>query len=172
MGAGMGSIDQPAVDEFAALADEYCAFVENRASLEPEAFVRRAATILPRLYAAACQLPIVDFEEDNLESDAVSSRERGEIMESIDAMLGDAATYWDVFDPYEKGEPVANSLGDDFAEIYRDLKNNLVLYRQGTRLAVLSAVWNWRFDFAIHWGIHLTGAMRAIHQILSDKGVD
>jgi hypothetical protein len=167
MGPVMESIDQPAVEEFAALADEYCEFIEKRSDLEPEAFIRRAAEILPRLYAAASRLPVVDFDEDNPESDAVSSHECMEIMESIDAKLGKAAVYWEVFDPYEKEEPVANTLGDDLSDIYRDLKNNLVLYTQGTRLAVLSAVWDWRMSFGIHWGRHLTSAMRAIHRILS-----
>jgi hypothetical protein len=172
MNTGIESMDQAAIDEFVALADEYCEFIENRANLEPEAFIRRAAHVLPRLYAAGSQLPLVDFDEDKLESDAVSREEHREITKSIDGKLGNAATYWDVFDPYEREEPVANTLGDDLADIYRDLKNNLVLYRQGTRLAILSAVWEWRFGFAVHWGKHLTGAMRAVHQILTDRGLE
>jgi len=161
-----------AIEEFARLADEYCTFIENRAALDPEAFIHRAASILPQLYAAAPRLPIAEFEEDKLSYDQVNTHNALEITDSINEKLGSAAVYWEIFDPYEEKEPVTNTLGNDLASIYTDLKNNLVLYRQGTRLAVLSAVWDWRYQFAIHWGQHLTGALRAIHEILSDRGVD
>jgi hypothetical protein len=75
--------------------------------------------------------------------------------------------YWDVFDPLitEGGEAVFNSLSDDLADIYRDIKEGLVLYDAGK---LKDAVWEWQFNFKIHWGQHLTGAQRAINSYLRD----
>lgn len=63
--------------------------------------------------------------------------------------------YWDVFDPLLEAEkePVWNSLADDLADIYQDIKEDLVLFDAGQ---VEEAVWQWRFHFLIHWGKHLT----------------
>jgi hypothetical protein len=74
--------------------------------------------------------------------------------------------YWDVFAPLneEDTESVFNSLADDLADIYRDLKRGLLLYNQGH---IVEAIWEWRFNFDIHWGTHLVGAQRAIHSYFS-----
>ncbi|GAX39969.1 hypothetical protein NIES4075_09310 [Tolypothrix sp. NIES-4075] len=40
----------------------------------------------------------------------------------------------------------------------------LLLYNQGY---ITEAVWEWRFHFEIHWGVHLVGAQRAIHSYFS-----
>lgn len=74
--------------------------------------------------------------------------------------------YWDVFYPLEleKEEPIFNMLSDDLSDIYRDLKDGLVLYKKGK---ITEAVWEWKLHFDIHWGAHLTGAQRAIHNYFS-----
>jgi hypothetical protein len=34
----------------------------------------------------------------------------------------------------------------------------------------IDAAWDWRFHFQIHWGQHLVGAQRALHEYLSEEG--
>jgi hypothetical protein len=72
--------------------------------------------------------------------------------------------YWDVFDPLKEEPAVYNTLFDDLSDIYRDLKEGLLLFTKGQ---VVEAVWDWRFNFTTHWGNHLTGAQRVIQSYFS-----
>ena len=76
--------------------------------------------------------------------------------------------YWEVFDPYEEGAPVGGSLSDDLLDVYGDLRRGLALWEQGgvTKRGELriAAIWEWRFQFEIHWGDHAIDALRALHR--------
>ena len=74
--------------------------------------------------------------------------------------------YFDVFNPLTEEDPVVNNLADDLADIYRDLKAGLSLYE---RAKPIDAAWEWRVGFLSHWGQHLVGAQRAIHEFLADE---
>jgi hypothetical protein len=63
-------------------------------------------------------------------------------------------------EPHEA--PVTGSLADDLADIYCDLWRGRELWAQGQFGA---AVWEWRFRFESHWGVHVTGALRAIRTL-------
>ena len=71
-------------------------------------------------------------------------------------------TYWTVFDPLceAPGESVAGSIVDDLQDVYRDVARGLILFETGDRA---EAHWAWSFNFRIHWGAHVTSALRALH---------
>ena len=71
-----------------------------------------------------------------------------------------------MFNPLQEEASVTNSLADDLADIYRDLKAGLSLYEAEHPI---DAAWEWRFRFQIHWGQHLVGAMRPIHEYLAEE---
>lgn len=78
------------------------------------------------------------------------------------------STYSDVFNPLKDTEPVTSNLADDLADIYRDIKGGLVLFDSQHPI---DAAWEWRFGFQTHWGHHLVGAQRAIHEYLTEEGL-
>ena len=86
----------------------------------------------------------------------------------LDRLLGDGDLYWGI-DPAGTGEqePVAGSLTDDLADIYLDVNEGLKLLAAGG--AEVDAVWEWRFLFWSHWGIHATDAIRVIHARLRGR---
>ncbi|ALF53227.1 hypothetical protein ACX27_10840 [Nostoc piscinale CENA21] len=71
-----------------------------------------------------------------------------------------AEVYW----YYTDYQPDLNSLINDFNDIYQDIKRGLIIYDQAY---FIKALWEWRFHFKIHWGTHLVGAQRAIHNYFS-----
>lgn len=100
--------------------------------------------------------------------DTVSQEQAAEVARKISDRLGEHTHYWTVFDPFELEEPVAPILQDDFADIYKDLKNGLVIFDRGSERGVVDAVWQWRFDFENHWGRHVVEALRALHHVIYD----
>lgn len=81
-------------------------------------------------------------------------------------LLAGQSLYWEVFDPYEQDKPVTGALDDDLADIYRDLKEGLLVSSGIGAADIEEATWHWRFLFLTHWGDHLTDALRALHRVL------
>lgn len=70
-----------------------------------------------------------------------------------------------VFDPTKDREAIYGSLADDIADIYRDLKEGLVLHHSGLA-SPNDILWDWRLGFYSHWGKHSMDALRTIHFLL------
>jgi hypothetical protein len=154
------SIDA-AVESFADAARRYCSWAEGSLgdSLEE---IQRARLLLTELHLAAVKLPDIGVGEE-VEGNEVSSDAWQAMFQKLGSLPVNG--YWDVFDPLKEDEkePVFNSLADDLADIYRDIKDGLSLFDAGH---IVEAVWEWRFSFRTHWGQHLTGAHRALHSYL------
>lgn len=151
------------VDRFVALVRAYVRLVERSASLTPAAFLRRCATLLPRLYASGQELPDVDLEEEDIEAPAVASPEP-----ALARLLGEHDLYRGTFDPcdLEDDEVVTGALSDDLGDVYLDLVRPLHVFDQGR---ADQAVWEWRFNLHGHAGDHLVDALRVIHRLLRDR---
>ena len=117
--------------------------------------LRRAQAELIALYQVALDLP--DVEPGDEEEDAVASVTDWPGMGEVDG-------YWEVFDPYEKDDPVYASLSDDLVDVYRDVRAGLEMLRRHGEGALPSAIWHWRFNFGVHWGDHAIDALRALHR--------
>jgi hypothetical protein len=70
-----------------------------------------------------------------------------------------------VFDPFGRVElPVTATIHDDLNDIYNDLQEGLLCYRDA-RYA--DALWHWRSSYYIHWGRHVVQAQVAIWNFLA-----
>ncbi|HWW62252.1 MAG TPA: DUF5063 domain-containing protein, partial [Thermoanaerobaculia bacterium] len=61
-------------------------------------------------------------------------------------------------------EPVVADLADDLADVWRDVKAGLLLFRSGNRP---TAAWQWRFLFEAHWAHHASAAIYALQSWFS-----
>ena len=149
------------VELFAEVAKRYCSWAEGPTH-EPHEDMVFARKVLAELHLAVLDLP------DNCPDSDTEDKISHEMWQAVCARFSELPVdgYWDVFDPLvkDKDEPVFNTLWDDLSDIYRDVKEGLLLYEDGK---TEEAIWEWRFNFTIHWGAHLTGAQRAIHSYFS-----
>lgn len=157
------------ITTFASLAREYCAWATGA---DGSSMTERGALQnICRLYVAALELPppwnealpveVPDIELSQSEIDAVQAR-ASELQRQI---------YWETFDPYQDPpeQPVIGHLTDDLGDIYRDIARGILLFDSGR---VDEALWEWAFNFRIHWGEHATGAIRALHAYLAQEDPD
>jgi hypothetical protein len=158
------SNQQPEILEFVAVAQEYCAFIDNVKSWEPEAGREQAMRLLCALYSAGIELPYT-FDEASPDAPDLPEARWDEVFKAVGQL--DLQYYFD--DDGEELSPDASnmkgerSLGDfcdDLADIYRDIWGGLELYRAGE---IAGAVWEWRFHYRAHWGTHALNALRALH---------
>jgi Domain of unknown function (DUF5063) len=141
------------VEEFLDSAISYCEFVENYMVNNDKEKLTQLLISISSLYTLAMSLPKVepnDTEIYDIKFDVP------------DVKFEKNDTYWMVFEPYTAEEPLCGSLSDDLIDIYKDLKEGVLLYQSDEQV---EAIWHWKFNFEIHWGRHAVNAMRALHSI-------
>lgn len=163
------SSDSRQLDDFAQEARSFCRWATGAdgTPMNAPAALRRVSS----LYVAALSLPL-PFAHGMSEGVAEVALPPG--LEGVVAARASEIPlqiYWEVFDPIAtpSEEPVAGSIVDDLNDIYRDVARGLVLFEAGDRD---EALWEWAFHFRIHWGQHVTGALRALHAYLAQENPD
>jgi hypothetical protein len=142
------------LDEFAILVRRYCAWADNVLPIESvRAEMLFLRELLAVLYAHALTLPQVDFEW----VDRVLSHEDYQRMYTRFGSLP-VGYYGRALDPLnvDSGELSLGDLADDLADIWRDLREGLLLFDSG-RCEAAGA--SWQESFAIHWGEHAVNAL-------------
>lgn len=160
--------DNQVILQFAEVAENFCFIIDNHDNFSPKEFVYKIADLLIHIYSTGLSLPEVksfDFDQEN--SERITAIECTKICKEISQKLGKYNFYWNIFDPFEKSEPGCQMLGDDLADIYRDLKSGLMAYRRGTKTDINLAHWEWRFGFYNHFGDHITDSLRALNRIIN-----
>jgi len=87
------------------------------------------------------------------------------LCQRLELKLGKSNAYWTVFDPPDRNSLAEETLSDDIADIYLDLKNAIAL--QLSEIGPDDLVWQWRFDFRNHWGRHAVSALTALHHAIA-----
>lgn len=167
-----------AVNRFGPIAEQYCSLVDSQSALDKSEFLLQVYRMLPALIAEASRLPPVSFDDDENEEQEASIRqirdetqmkqqEWGQLYDSLKEKLGDWNLYLMVFDPRTDNEAIHGSLADDIADIYRDLKDGIVL-KEAKGVPASEIIFEWRFGFTSHWGQHAVNALRTIHFLLQE----
>lgn len=152
--------DEAVPDQVRAFADHarcFCQFVASQTGNSDQSALRELAQLIGAVYVHGLGLP--DVED-------TSTRDVAPVEALGWAMPTPVDVYWEMFDPYELTEPVAGSLSDDVRDIYADLMRGLWLYDQPD-VRWQAAVWEWRFNMAIHWGSHAVDALRALQSAMN-----
>lgn len=154
-------MEQVAVERFVASARAYCDFIENPQSPGMVEHLGKAAVLLAELYAAGLSLPDVEPGDDEETAGAVA------VPDARWSGPPEFESYWTVFDPYVLEEPVSGSLPEDLQDVYRDVKEGLLVYELGSTAARREAIWLWRLHLATHWGDHAVDALRALQRAVN-----
>jgi Domain of unknown function (DUF5063) len=143
------------VDEFFLSALNYCNIVEDLNSNKGNNKLKNLLVSLLDLYSKALYLPDVELEDDGV----------SDIELSVPQINFDEYDhYWEVYNPYHLDDPVGASLSDDILDIYKEVKKGIILYEKNE---YVEAIWEWKFNFEIHWGSHAVDAIRALHSAKS-----
>lgn len=152
------------VDRFADLAKHFCAWAEHEPAGTEAEETRAVLQMVAELYAAALTLP--EGEAPEGEGESTAQEEWLRIYRRCASLPIDM--YDSVLDPLELVDAATGvgSIGDDLADIHRDLRRGLHWYEEGR---AANAAWDWSFHFRVHWGRHATGALSALHAWWSGK---
>ena len=150
------------IDQFANAARAYRDWLMEGSDEEEDA-AAAGLIHLSRLLATALALPALEFETPEIDAADVPEDEWRRAFAAAGRLPVDL--YKDLYDPEPDGtkEPIMGSLSDDLADIYGDVVRGLRAYEEKD---IEAALWEWRFNFAHHWGAHATAAIRVLQQWL------
>jgi len=155
------------VVEFAAVAKEYCAFIEKYTDFKRSQFVKVANSLLPLLYYKATLLPETEpiYEEGNQKY--VTEELYIALNQRIKHFLGEHDAFPEVFDERiaETDDQFSASLAEYLIDVYQDLKDFTMIYQGGQTDEINDALWECRLNFQEFWGMRLANSIRAIHKL-------
>ncbi len=116
--------------------------------------------LLSGMFNGALLLPIYESEDVDEATERLTHDEWTMIHKKFSPLP--FQYYNEIFNPhdFEDKEPVTGDLHDDLADIYRDIKPGVILYKKGF---IQEAAFEWKSSFGYHWGEHILSAMRAIY---------
>jgi len=161
------------VVEFATVAREFCAFLENIKTHNRKTFVAASQKLLPLLYYKASILPETEAIFDEGNEKFVTEDFYFDILNNLKQLLGPNDDFLEIYDPRAdegEGQYVA-SISEYLADVWQDLKNFTALYQVGKTDVMNDALWECRLNFQEYWGIRLANSIRAMH-ILQFSGID
>lgn len=155
------------VVEFAAVAKEYCAFIENATKFKRSQFVKISSSLLPLLYYKASLLPVAEPIYDEGNQKHVTEEFYLALNSRLKTYLGEFDAFPEVFDKriVETDEEFSASLAEYLSDIYQDLKDFTMLYQSAQVEIMNDALWECTQNFKDYWGIRLANSIRAIHQL-------
>ncbi|MEF8984681.1 MAG: DUF5063 domain-containing protein [Bacteroidales bacterium] len=155
------------VTEFVTRAAEYCTFVENTGNFSKRDFIRKALSLLSEIYTRMMQMPPLENATDAVNEKYVTENDWNTIYQKVSTKLGYHNDYLDIFDPVTKEEEEVSvaSLGDNFADIYQDMKDFITLYSMGNEEVMTDALWECQMNFEEYWGHKVLNALRILHRI-------
>jgi hypothetical protein len=153
-----------AVRRFGEAAQRLCDVLDGADALVRGDLLGQLVIHLPDLASAARALPPAPEGDSATQAPAHDDAWRA-LAERLHKALGPDDLYWR---PDEQDGPVvAGSLGDDLADIDRELRRGL---RAADRGDLAEAATAWRDGFDRRWGRHLDGALEPLVRLAEETG--
>lgn len=131
-------------------AKRYCDFVSNNVITNEN--IEELMYLMLDSFTKGLLLPDVEPDDNN--------PIKGEKSDSIKIEL--PTTYWEIFEPFAKEEPVYGDLLDDLSDIRDDLLEGIYDYEAGY---INNAVFEWKLLHHAHWGNHVVAAVKALQHL-------
>lgn len=156
------------VDPFVQVAIEFCSLIENHQQYTVGQLLTQVRKVMPLLYYHALLLPDTDVVEGYEHNRDITHEQWHALYLQLLNHTGEYDSFWEIFDPIEKvcKEPAVASLADALADIWRDLKNGLLHWENSSDVIKAHIIWQWKFNFKIHWSIHVVDALRALNWLI------
>ena len=160
--------------EFAAVANEYCNFIEGQQQYPLKAFLSTLQKLLPLLYLKTSMLPPIDDENAETPEKYLSEVDYNFLLGKLNNKLGQHDTFLEVFDQAMQFSEtsVEQSISENLCDIYQDLKDFIFVYRMGTTELMNDALWECKNNFEEFWGQKLVIVLRAIHSLVYSEALN
>lgn len=160
--------------EFVTVAVQYCRFLESFEDTPAEELTDKFTKLLPLLYLKASLVPHTEMVDDEGMETSVTESDYNYIMSKLHKVYGKDDRYLEVFlqDMKYSETPIAESISENLADIYQDLKNCITIYERGITENMNDALYMCVENFSTYWGQKLVNVLRALHSLKYSESVD
>jgi hypothetical protein len=152
------------IAEFITVSAEFCAFINKCEKFSRIDFIDKSIKILTLLYLKASMIDVVEDKHNDYLEKFVTEDEYNKIHAFVAEKIGSHEAYFDIVDSvgYDSSESVNVSITECFADIYQDIMNFVMLYRDFDDDERIVAVADCIANFKTFWG---TRALRLISEL-------
>lgn len=153
--------------EFATIAVQFCAFLEQTEGLERKKFVDTVLKMLPLLYIKGALIAKYEPITDEILQDYVTEDNYDIVRNNIAFVMGEQDDFLDVFveDMKYSESPILCTISENLADIYQDIKNFACAMKDGSEETMELALFECKCNFETYWGLKVANTMRALHEV-------
>ena len=157
--------------EFVTVAVQFCAYLESAEQKQRQEFIDTMLRLLPLLYLKGTLLPGYGTDEETELQDFVTEENYDIVRGNVAMLLGSDDDFLDVFmeDMKYSDTPILTTVSENLADIYQDLKNFAMNYRQEVETVMMEALAVVKENFEHYWGQRCVNVMRALHDVRYGK---
>ncbi len=154
--------------EFFTVSVEFCAFLSKTSNFSRKAFIDKSLKLLSLLYLKASLLSELEQSGDGYVEKYVTEDDYNRIHSSVTEKLGSLESYFDITEVngYDSGETVNVSTSECFADVYQDIMNFVIQYRDFEEDDRIIAISECIHSFKEFWGIRVLRLMSELHLVL------
>ncbi|MFO7863390.1 MAG: DUF5063 domain-containing protein [Salinivirgaceae bacterium] len=153
--------------DFVTVATEYTTMLDSLHEYSQHGFIKYTLKLLPLLYMKAHLLPDFKIDEPETIEKFVSEEEWNRVKLQLEQLMGELDTYKENIGRFEENE--INSLSENFADIYQDIKDFNNLYATAVDEFMRDAVAEVKRTFNEYWGQRLVNSLRIMHHYYFTK---
>jgi hypothetical protein len=154
--------------EMITVANDFCVFTESVKDKDAAAILSYYQKVLPLLHIKGSLLPDIEVSDESANVKYVSEEHWQEVFTALELKFGKDDKYWF---PDHNNDLIKDSLADNLADIYQDMKDFVVLFQDARLASKENAVADLKALFATHWGLRTTKAAYKIHLTLFNKEI-
>lgn len=150
------------------VANDYCIFTESIDKQDKKAILSYYQKVLPLLFIKGALLPEIEPEDNSANMKYVNEEQWQQVYQNLEEKLEKDDKYWF---PDQNNELMKESLADNLADIYQDMKDFVLLYQDPRLAAKENAVADLWQLYKVHWGPRITKALHHIHLTLFNESI-
>lgn len=161
----------PEILEFVRAANNYCTWLEEADETVPMIFILNGVRNLSKVYSQAVLLGELEPEMEGGNEKFVTEQDWSSIFQKVLNLLGSHNSYLRIADgdEFDRSDLVTHNISEDLADIYQDLKDFTLQYRQGIEEIMNDAVWEVMDNFDNYWSMKLLNALNALNRLYVKK---
>jgi hypothetical protein len=161
----------PEVLEFVRSANAYCHWLEDSDQTGAFEFIRSSLKTISKVYHSAVCMEETEPVMEGSNEKFVTEQDWSSIYQKVMNLLGKYNEYLRIADDdeFDRSDLVPHKISEDLADIYQDLKDFTMQYRQGIEEIMNDALWEVMDNFDNYWGIKLLNALNALNKLYVSK---
>jgi hypothetical protein len=161
----------PEILEFVRSANEYCSWLEEAEESVPTLFILHSVRNLSKVYSRAVSVGELEPVMEGGNEKFVTEQDWSHIYQRVINLLGTHNSYLRIADgdEFDRSDLVTHNISEDIADIYQDLKDFTLQYRQGIEEIMNDAIWEVMDSFDNYWSEKLLNALNALNRLYVKK---